>query len=397
MNIYITTRVDIRGGMAAASRIRCLSKSILEEKVFVKVLITKQTKLPIASEREGIFEGIPYKYVGKKQNNRRSYNPLRYIDYLIDDYKLYHYLKNNIKEGDVILSYGCTIFHSFINILLAHKKKCLFFRDLCEYPFATTKERYLNKLQRYILFKYQFKLYDGVIAISDALVQISKQYCNKNCLIIKVPILVDFNNYSIEDKSNESSIPYIFHSGTLTEQKDGFVGMVEAFGKCCEKSQKPIRFISTGDLEKSPNKIQIKQLINKYNLYEKIIFTGFLTDDELKKYLQKASFVIINKSLNLQNTYCFSTKLGEYLAAGKAPIITRVGEAINWINDKVDSLIIEPDNTEILSDAILLLLEHPDLREKLGNNARITCKEKFDYRIWGKQIVLAINSKINRG
>ena len=128
MKVYITTRVDIRGGMAAASRVRCLSKSILEEKVMVEVLITKQKKLPILQEREGIFDGIPYKYVGKKQNNNRTFNPLRYIDYLIDDYKLYCYLKNNISEGDVILSYGCTIFHSFVNILLAHQKKCLFQR-----------------------------------------------------------------------------------------------------------------------------------------------------------------------------------------------------------------------------------------------------------------------------
>lgn len=396
MKIYITTRVDIRGGMAAASRIRCLSKSIIEEKEFVKVLITKQTRLPIAKEREGIFDGIPYKYVGKKQNNYRAYNPLRYIDYLIDDYKLYRFLKNNITEGDVILSYGCTIFHSFFNILLARKKKCLFFRDLCEYPFATTKEGLLNKFQRYILLKYQFKLYDGVIAISDALVQISKQYCNQKCSIIKVPILVDFNNYNIEDKSRESNIPYIFHSGTLTEQKDGFVGMIEAFGKCCEKSLKPIRFISTGDLNKSPNKEQILHLMNKYNLYDKVIFTGFLSDLELKDYLKKASIVIINKSNNLQNTYCFSTKLGEYLAAGKALVITRVGEAVNWINDKIDALIIEPGSTDTLCNAILLLLEHPELRDKLGNNARITCKRQFDYHVWGRQIVSAIKNTKKR-
>lgn len=64
-----------------------------------------------------------------------------------------------------------------------------------------------------------------------------------------------------------------------------------------------------------------------------MLFTGYLSHEDLKDYLSKASMVIINKYRNQQNEHCFSTKLGEYLAAAKPVIITNVGEAMNWLEN----------------------------------------------------------------
>lgn len=52
---------------------------------------------------------------------------------------------------------------------------------------------------------------------------------------MKVPILVDFPQYEMIDRSDEADVPYIFHSGTLSQQKDGFLDMLEAFAKAIKK------------------------------------------------------------------------------------------------------------------------------------------------------------------
>jgi glycosyltransferase involved in cell wall biosynthesis len=196
----------------------------------------------------------------------------------------------------------------------------------------------------------------------------------------------------MEDHSSEAEIPYIFHSGTLFEQKDGILGMLEAFGKATQKLDKNIHFISTGTPNKSPHYHDIERIIKDYQIEDKVTFTGYLSNEELKDYLSKASLVIINKYPNQQNTYCFSTKLGEYLAAGKPVIITKVGEAMNWLKDGENAYIIEPNDTELLAQTIVNAINNPENRNKIALNGQKICKECFDYRNYGKKLLHFFNN-----
>lgn len=49
---------------------------------------------------------------------------------------------------------------------------------------------------------------------------------------------------------------------------------------------------------------------------------------KLMEYTKGASLFIIYKNENIQNKYCFATKLGEYLLSGNPVITTDVGEAM---------------------------------------------------------------------
>ena len=85
--------------------------------------------------------------------------------------------------------------------------------------------------------------------------------------------------------------------------------------------------------------------------------------------------------------YCFSTKLGEYLAASKPLIITNVGEAMNWLKDKKSAYIIPPKDKQALANAIVKAVENPIERKRIGLNGQDVCKNSFDYRVWGKALV----------
>ena len=107
--------------------------------------------------------------------------------------------------------------------------------------------------------------------------------------------MVNFNYYDMPDCSKEVKTPYIFHCGTLQEQKDGILGMIEAFGKAVMKNES-IRFICTGYIEQSPNSEEIRALIEKYGIHDKLTFVGYLSLSELRNYLSRAALVIINTS-----------------------------------------------------------------------------------------------------
>lgn len=391
MKIYILTREPFPNGMAATNRIKCYAKAILEKGVPCEVLICTRTevygKAPKNTIGEGVFENIPYKYIGGTPL-RGSNIILRQINDRMDKMRTMQYLFKHLKKGDIVLGY-CGSFPHFINtiIRITHIRKAFYFRDLCELPYGTSQETARNiKLRKFILSK-QFPLCDGFIAISDTLVTLAKKYKRTDAKVLKVPILVDFEKYCITDKSNEADVPYIFHSGTLYEQKDGILGMIEAFGIALHQTPFPIRFISTGKPENSPHKEAIYELIEKYHLKDNILFTGYLSEKELRDYLSKASLVIINKYNTQQNKYCFSTKLAEYLAASKPVIITKVGEATNWLTDNKDAYIVETQQVKYLAKKIVEAFIDAQKRHTIAKNGFKTCKNNFNYRNYSKQLI----------
>ena len=399
MNVYIITKQPFPHGMAATNRILCFGKAIVSQGIRCKVLTFTRTevygKKLRNTENEGVFEGIEFQYMGKTP--LRGKNPIiRKLFDLMDQISLPFYLLKNLKKNDIVISVNGKDVR-FINFLIhiTHYKKAKFVRELCEIPYGTGKETKTTIKKRNYTLKKQFPLCDGIIAISDTLMSLAKEHISNNCHIIKIPILVDFEKYYIEDKSLEVTVPYIFHSGTLYEQKDGILGMLEAFGKASQHLSKTIHFICTGNPQNSPQHHEILKIINQYQISDKLTFVGYLFSEQIRDYLSKASLVILNKHPNQQNTYGFSTTLGEYLAAGKPVIITRVGEAMNWLKDGESAYIIEPNDTDLLAKTIVDAFSDPEKRKAIGKNGQKVCKDNFDFRNYGEKIGLFLQEISN--
>lgn len=391
MKVFLVTKEPYPNGMAATNRIKCYARSIHEGGTECEVLVCGCTELVRGKvrneEARGVYEGVPFQYIGGTSKDFRPM-PIRLIGQFIRLLKTERYLKKNMKPGDVLFLFmGGKVQRMLRFMNVAHKKGAYCVRDLCELPYGTGKETQETIRLRKVTLETQFPRLDGVLSISESLLNLARTYTKPQCKHIKVPIMVDFEKFLLPNKSDNVDIPFIFHSGTLYEQKDGFLGMIEAFGKAIHKVNKPIMFISTGNLNNSNNKEAICNLINQYELKDKVKFTGYLSDQELKDYLSRAALVIINKYDTQQNNYCFSTKLGEYLAASKPVIITSVGEAKNWLQDRDSAFVIEPENTDILSDAIAYLFNNPDEARKIGLKGQKVCRDCFDYRNWSKPLV----------
>lgn len=388
MRVYIVTKVSFPNGWAASNRIKCLAKAFMCGGAECKVLIFGRNFTSRENSiAKGVYEEVPFEYIGGSTKRAKG-NLLGRLQAFYLQIFLLVKLLISLKSGDYICAYiNKNNYYRRFLLSVAHMKKAFFISELCELPFGTGVQNEVSKKGRNYELNKLFPRYDGVIAISDALVNLAKKYCSPRCVIEKVPILVDYEKYDLEDHSTEAEYPYIFHSGTLYEQKDGILGMIEAFGKATKRLSTPLHFISTGQKENSPHCDDIERLIEEYQVQDRIHFVGYLSNEELREALSKASLVIINKYPTQQNVYCFSTKLGEYMAAGKPLIITRVGEAMNWIKENKDAVVVEPQNTEELTNAIVDLCNNPLRRSDIGCNAKQTCQKSFDYSNYG--VVLA--------
>ena len=392
MKVIILTGDPFPNGMASTNRIKCYARAIQEGGVDCEVLVFRRTERygikPKNTVRSGTLgNGVPFRYIGNTP--LRGSNMLKRLasDWL-DIWRTERYLLGKMQKGDVLLLYmGTYIKQSLRFMRIAHSKGAFCVRDLCELPYGTGAETKKAIRLRKMTLERLFPQLDGIISISDALMNLAKQYTTPNCKHIKVPILVNFEQFYMPDHSAEVDIPYIFHSGTLFEQKDGILGMIDSFGKAVRQLSMPIRFVSTGKIDNSPHKEEIIRLIKQYQLKDKLLFTGYLSDSELRDYSSKASLVIINKYNTQQNNYCFSTKLGEYLAAAKPVIITNVGEAKNWLSDGVSAYIIEPEDTDALAESIIRVFTKQKEAKRIGLEGQKVCRSSFDYRNWSQPMV----------
>lgn len=384
MKVFIITNIAFPYGMAPANRIRCYAKALSSAGIDAEVLVYRRTERygisPQNTQAQGECEGVCFRYITGTPL-RGSNVLIRQLQDRIDKIRLLFVLKQELQCGDIIFLYNG--FDVEFNILLTYFAHCRGNKvavDLCELPYGTGAETKIAKKKRAKVTGRLYPQIDGIISISDALRDYASPYLNKDCRMIKIPIMVDYDYYFLEDKSAEEIHPFIFHSGTLTEQKDGILGMIEAFGIACRNLPEKVRFICTGRMESSPHCREIETLIEKYSLQNRLLFIGYLSETELREYLKRASLVIINKYRTQQNKYCFSTKLGEYMAAGKTVIITDVGEAMHWLADGHDAYVVEAENNEELAKAISRCFTEPTVINRLGSTARETCRKSFDYK-----------------
>lgn len=381
MNVFLLTTGPFPKGVASIARLKCYAKAIQQAGIYCELDVFERT----ATEyRDGYSkhvrtneEGINYWYAGGRLCGSKN-RFIRKVQSWLDKHRMATYIKRRVKPGDCVLVYFSDVYFSKKIIEIVHEQGGKVIKELNELPGKGGSSK-KSKIIKQRTEKELFPLFDGVICISDALLMYVKQYVTPSCITIKIPILVDFSEYDLEDRHQQSETQFIFHAGSLYEQKDGILGMLEAFGLATKSLNMPLQYRLTGYKDQSPHKEEIDKILTKYQLQDKVLFMGYLNKEELRENLAKASCVIINKYNTLQNKYCFSTKLGEYLAAAKPVIITNIGEACNWLKDGETAYIVEQGNTEELAKAIIRLYSDEAKSEEIAKRGKYLCRVSFDY------------------
>lgn len=386
MKVYIITKEPFPNGMAATGRIKCYAKALKLADIECEILICTRTEVYGKeiknTEGTGDFEGILFRYIGNTPLRARNIFRRKLNDWM-DKERTLSYLRKHLRPKDVVLFFFTQDVRYILRLIkMIHKKSATCTCDLGELPYGTKAETKFAVHNRSITLHKQFPGMDGILPISHSLAELARAHAHTDCVINIVPIMVDYKQYESKYYSDNKEIPYIYHAGTLYEQKDGILGMIEAFGIALQRSKKEFYFVCTGKMDQSPHSKEIQQLIRKYHLEDKFVFTGYLNEEELKQYHCKAALAIINKYRTQQNRYCFSSKLGEYLAAGIPVIITRYGEAMRFLKDGSSAYIVEPEDVEALAEKIVYAIEHLDERKSIGKNGQIVCRRYFDYPIY---------------
>jgi glycosyltransferase involved in cell wall biosynthesis len=118
-------------------------------------------------------------------------------------------------------------------------------------------------------------------------------------------------------------------------------------------------------------------------LGERLIFTGWVNQDETSIYLAAADLALYPHRDTLVNRAKSPSKITAYMAMGKPIVASAVGEIVEYLGAGHAGLLVEPGNARAFADGMITLLSDPARACELGRRARRRIWEQYD---WAHQV-----------
>jgi glycosyltransferase involved in cell wall biosynthesis len=133
-------------------------------------------------------------------------------------------------------------------------------------------------------------------------------------------------------------------------------------------------FLVVGDISEPEHYLELEALKTQLHLGEQVKFVGAL-EDVLPLLKSCDVFCLPSRSEG------FSNALLEAMACRLPCVTTCVGGNAEAIEDGVNGFVVQPEDSGMLAERILLLLRHPGLAAKMAESARKTVEERFDINV----------------
>ena len=192
------------------------------------------------------------------------------------------------------------------------------------------------------------------------------------------------NFIHLEDYNLETSDKgYGLYIGRLSKEK-GILNLVEAFSRLQGE-----KLYIAGD---GPEKEKIEKIIENRDLQDNIKLLGYLKQDDVKKYIKNARFIVV-PSIWCEN--CPYSIL-ETQAIGKPVIGADIGGIPELVKDKENGLIYKYDSIDELETKMKLLFENQELAEQYGKKAKEYAEKFYSTETYYDKII-KIYEKVLKG
>lgn len=155
----------------------------------------------------------------------------------------------------------------------------------------------------------------------------------------------------------------------------GVPNLLDAAREICSKHPQ-VRFLIVGAWDKDRAMVKRAQ---EYGIGDKVVFTGPVSLDEAPLYIN-AMDIAAAPYADPTQVYGSSTKCIEYMAAGRAVIASRLGQMADMIQHGVSGILVTPGDSRDLTNAILYLIDKPDVRAQIGAAARKVVLERYTWQ-----------------
>jgi len=187
----------------------------------------------------------------------------------------------------------------------------------------------------------------------------------------------------VKTKRQKNQIAFV---GRLVKRK-GPIYLLKAFVELVKNGDTTANLIIAGD---GPDRAKLEGFVLKHNLYDRVTFLGFISEDQKRKLLHE-SMIAVYPSTGGES---FGIVLIEAMAAGTLALGGNNPGYASVLKDAPESLF-DPKDTKELSQKIHTLLTNPESYQKLHAKQQITVSQ-FDIEKVGNDIIDSYKSAIKQ-
>jgi glycosyltransferase involved in cell wall biosynthesis len=410
LKIFLVGNVDFPGGSAGSAHVGLIVKGLRKHGVQASLVIPyghSRWDLANSVRFSGHHGGVPYIYMDGKTplSNRSITKVLNHIIGIINTILLIH---RNTRGGNkldaIIFTNGPSLLRLFPILTICSLCKIpMFFWEverrsiaLDDYGFKGIVRRAEYKLSENLLPKYA----KGYIVISSFLKNYYSTHLKPEKILLS-PILVNSNVLLSESvllnsrilKERYKNRKIIVYSGTYAE-KDGVYYLLDAIEHVAENMPE-VLFVFTG--KSVGNEVEeLKRKIRSLGIGENVIFTGFISYDELNSFYLAADLLLACRTNSPYANNGFPWKLGEYCMIGNPVLVTRVGDIELYFEDKKNIFIAEPENSNDIAEKILQIMNDSQTAQLIAKLGKEKAIENFDYMYQAKRLKEFVENNIKQ-
>ena len=279
------------------------------------------------------------------------------------------WLDENIKNFDIIHMHELRSYQNIVVMEYAKKYNIPYIIQ----PHASTPTNVGQSL-----FKKLFDVFFGNKLMQNAshIIAVSDYEAKYDKLMTNAPVEVVYNGMNVDEFENIDSydtflegIPYILYVGRLDSLK-GINYIIEAFAQLPDEFRE-YKLVIAGKI--SDYKKTLDEIITKYDIKDRVIFTGFV-DEADKNAIYRDAKLFVNPVKYMGGV---ALTVFESILAGTPVVVTRQsGEVI----EKIDAgIIVEYADIEQLKDAIITSLTDTKLTQRQLENGQNYIKNNLQW------------------
>jgi glycosyltransferase involved in cell wall biosynthesis len=367
-------------GGGATARILAYARGLVAAGLDVTVvcLLGTERSAEKALDRSarGLYEGIPFEYSAGTHYREGAYVRRR-IQELRSALRLRRLIKGEAGQppADVIL------LSNKARWIVATVLACRAAASVCvleksEFPFIYARRTVRMKVWSWFFTRTFYKLIDGAIVISTCLEKYLSARVRRGAKIIRVPILVNTDDFREELLGDGRDRRVLCYVGNLNH-KGEVEGLIDAFG-AVEHRFPEWRLRVIGGSDDPSLLLGLQTRVAQMGLSSRIELLGWVDRDALPGLYREVGAFALPRASGLFSTAGFPTKLGEYLASGRPVIVTATGDIPLFLTDGVDAFLVPPDDPGAFAARLADMLADPVTAHAVGQRGRQTARRCFE-------------------
>lgn len=207
-----------------------------------------------------------------------------------------------------------------------------------------------------------------------------------------VDVIYNFSEFEAkEDDKTKKEYDVIYQGGISIER--GALNLVKAIN-IAKKKQQDIKMVFVGTFDDEGTKNTIFKYIEDNNLSDNIKYIGRVPHQEVENYIRKSKMGVVAFLPYPRYAKNIPIKQFEYMSCGVPVIGGYLPSVKRFVTAYNSGIIVDPTDPKDIANAILKLLDDPELCLKLGRNGIKAVKESYN---WGnmENKLFSIYDKLN--